>query len=136
MHYSLNCTTKTLQKVFSVCEEDHEGRDANGTDMMFSIATAMDVGSSHDSPVTAHFAFQLYNFAQKQTHTQTIKHTGQNHTSRARKHTSTLNILSLKKPYGAENDLPTCREEVYYHDNRYVGLSSEEEASALWREIG
>ncbi len=49
------------------------------------------------------------------------------------KNACTQNVLSLKETYGAENDLPAHREEVYYHDNRYV-LSSEEESSALWRE--
>lgn len=41
-----------------------------------------------------------------------------------------------KCAYKKESDLPTYSDEVCFHDNRYVWLSSEVEASALLREVG
>lgn len=51
-------------------------------------------------------------------------------------HINILYILRLKKTYRAGNGLPTHRDEVYYHDSRYVGLSREEEASTVLRKRG
>lgn len=41
-----------------------------------------------------------------------------------------------KWAYKTESDLPTYSDEVCFHDNRCVWLSSEVEASALLREVG
>lgn len=48
-------------KRLSVWEWGHEGHDANSTHMMFSISTAWNEESSHDSPVrlTLHFNYLL-----------------------------------------------------------------------------
>lgn len=124
-------------KRLSVWEWGHEGHNANSTHMMLRISAAHN-GDYHvmsPSPSYLYILITRWKGAPRYLETKTLSHVDQtNGRQCALKHGSTINILCLRGTFRATTDLPTQRQEVCYRDKRYVGLSSEEEASVLSRE--
>lgn len=124
-------------KRLSVWEWGHKGHNANSTHMMLRISAAQN-GDYHimsPSPSYLYILITRWKGAPRYLETKTLSLVDRtNGRQSALKHGSTINILCLRGTFRATTDLPTQRQEVCYRDKRYVGPSSEEEASELSRE--